>query len=300
MNEIYSDEFSTYHPIVNMAFFLSAIITGMFFLNPAFVAISIINGVIYLLSLKGSKAIKELLYMLALFVLLTIINPLFDRMGATVLFRYFGRPYTLEALIYGMTLGGMAVAILCWFACYNAIITSDKFIYIFGKLIPAVSLILSMILRLIPNFIKKTRQISAARASIGMAGSSSESRKEKIRNGTTVLSALTSWALEGGIITADSMRSRGYGTGKRTTFAKYRFATRDIALSAVLLILLAAVIFCAAKGCTKTEYVPYFTMIWFGDIYMLTGFTAYTVFLIIPTVLNCKEKIKWRILRSKI
>lgn len=298
MREIFKDEFSTYHPLLNMVFFLGAIILGMFFLHPAFVAVSILISVFYLVTLKKRRAGKELLYMLILFVVLSVINPIFDRMGATVLFRIFGRPYTLEALIYGMTLGGMAVGILCWFACYNSIMTSDKFIFIFGKIIPSVSLVLSMILRLIPNFIKKTKQISSARASIGLAGDSSSSRFEKIRNGTKTLSALTNWALEGGIITADSMRSRGYGSGKRTTFAKYRFDGRNLILLIVMAVLLAVTIFCAAKGGTKAEFVPFFTMAWFGDFYMLLGLITYAVFLILPVVLEYKEKIKWLILRS--
>lgn len=298
MREIYKDEFSTYNPITNMVFFLGAIIMGMFFIHPAFVGISILIGVLYLLSLKKGRALKELLFMLILFIVLSVVNPVFDRMGATVLFRLFGRPYTLEALIYGMTLGGMAVAILCWFACYNCIMTSDKFIYIFGRVIPAVSLILSMILRLIPNLSRKTKQISSARSCIGMAGSNSGTRMEKARNGALVLSALTSWALEGGIITADSMRSRGYGTGKRTTFAKYRFDARNIVLLAVFFVLAAATVFFAAGGGTAAEYVPYFTMTWFGDLYMTAGFAAYGLFLAIPLFLDMKEKIKWRILRS--
>ena len=300
MREIYKDEFATYNPITNIVFFLGAIIMGMFFLHPVYVAASILTGVIYLITLKKRKALRELLLMLVMFVVLSIINPIFDRLGGTVLFWLFKKPYTLEALIYGMTLGGMAVAILCWFACYNAIMTSDKFIYIFGKVIPAVSLILSMILRLIPNLSRKTRQIAAARSCIGKAGSSSASRMEKIRNGTLILSTLTSWSLEGGIITADSMRSRGYGTGKRTTFAKYRFDARNIVLVAVMAVLIILTVICAAKGGTKAEFVPFFTMTWFGEPAMLLGLLAYVLFLLIPMFLTCKEKIKWRILRSKM
>ena len=300
MQEIYKDEFSTYNPITNVVFFLGAIIMGMFFLHPAYVAVSILVSVIYLISLKKRKALKELLLMFLMFIAISAINPVFNRLGATALFRLFGKPYTLEALIYGMTLGGMAVAILCWFACYNAIMSSDKFIYIFGKIIPAVSLILSMILRLIPNLSRKTRQIAAARSCIGKAGSSSASRMDKIRNGTLILSTLTSWSLEGGIITADSMRSRGYGSGKRTTFAKYRFDGRNIILVLVMAALIGLTIFCAAKGGTKAEFVPFFTMSWFGEPVMFLGLITYAVFLVIPLFLNCKETIKWRILRSKI
>ena len=300
MREIYKDEFATYNPITNIIYFLGAIILGMFFIHPVFVGVSIIIGVIYLFILKKKRALRELLFMLLMFVVISVINPVFNRLGATVLFRLFNRPYTLESLIYGMTLGGMAVAILCWFACYNCIMTSDKFIYIFGKIIPSVSLILSMILRLIPNLTKKTKQIASARSCIGMAGDSSSSRMEKVRNGTLVLSTLTSWSLEGGIIMADSMRSRGYGSGKRTTFAKYRFDARNLILILVMAFLLAVTIFCAAKGATQAEYIPYLMMSWFGDIYMSLGVLAYAVFLLIPVFLDIKEMIKWRILRSKI
>ncbi|MBR2696106.1 MAG: energy-coupling factor transporter transmembrane protein EcfT [Parasporobacterium sp.] len=300
MREIYKDEFSTYNPVTNIVFFLGAIILGMFFIHPVFVGVSIIVGVIYLFTLIKKRAFKELLLMLVMFIVLAAINPVFNRMGATVLFWLFGKPYTFEALIYGMTLGGMAVAILCWFACYNCIMTSDKFIYIFGRIIPSVSLILSMILRLIPNLSRKTKQISSARSCIGMAGSASSSRMEKIRNGTLVLSTLTSWALEGGIIMADSMRSRGYGTGKRTTFAKYRFDKRNWVLLIIMVILIGITIFCAVKGSTKAEYVPYFTMTWFGEFYMTLGIVCYGIFLLIPVLLTIKETIKWRIFRSKI
>ena len=300
MNETYQDEFATYNPITNVIFFLGAIILGMFFMHPVFVAVSILTGALYLIFLKKKKACRELLLMLVMFVVISVINPVFNRQGATVLFRLFGRPYPLESLIYGMTLGGMAVAILCWFACYNAIMTSDKFIYIFGKIIPAVSLILSMILRLIPNLSRKTRQIASARSCIGKAGSSSSSRMDQVRNGTLILSTLTSWALEGGIVTADSMRSRGYGSGKRTTFAKYKFDAKNIVLAAIFVLLIVATIICAANGGTKADFVPYLTMTWFGEPAMFLGLLLYAVFLLIPLVLSCKENIKWRILRSKI
>ena len=300
MREIYKDEFATYNPITNIVFFLGAIILGMFFIHPVFVGVSLIIGVIYLFILKKKRALKELLFMLIMFIVISALNPVFNRQGATVLFRLCNRPYTMESLIYGMTLGGMAVAILCWFACYNCIMTSDKFIYIFGKIIPSVSLILSMILRLIPNLTRKTQQIISARSCIGMAGSSSGTRMEKIRNGTMVLSTLTSWSLEGGIIMADSMRSRGYGSGKRTTFAKYRFDTRNLVLTLIMAVLIGVTIFCATKGATQAEYVPYLTMSWFGDVFMFLGVLAYAVFLLIPVFLDIKETIKWHILRSKI
>ena len=99
---------------------------------------------------------------------------------------------------------------------------------------------------------------------------------------------------------ADSMRSRGYGSGKRTTFAKYRFDTRNLVLTLIMAVFIGITIFCAANGATQAEYVPYFTMSWFGDVFMFLGVLTYAVFLLIPVFLDIKETIKWHILRSKI
>ena len=59
MQELYKDDISIYNPITNVVFFLGAIIMGMFFLHPAFVAVSILIGVIYLVFLKKKKALRK-------------------------------------------------------------------------------------------------------------------------------------------------------------------------------------------------------------------------------------------------
>ena len=85
------------------------------------------------------------------------------------------------------------------------------------------------VLRMIPAFTRKARQIILARRAIGKGAE--EKLTEKAKNGAAILSALTDWALEGSIITADSMRSRGYGTGKRTNFQIYSMTSRARSLS---------------------------------------------------------------------
>ena len=97
------------------------------------------------------------------------------------------------------------------------------------------------------------------------------------------------------------MRARGYGsTKKRTSFVEYKFGTRNIILSIVLGILLFVVIFCAVNNGTYAEYIPELKLVWFGDWYMFIGTIAYTIFLLLPALIDIKEIIKWQILRSKI
>ncbi|MFR2530068.1 MAG: energy-coupling factor transporter transmembrane component T [Anaerovoracaceae bacterium] len=294
------DVFTTYNPIINFVFFMGAVVLGMFFVHPAFLACSLLLSFSYYLTVRGSRGLKFVLGMIPLFLVLSAINPLFNTSGATVLFTYLGgRAYTLEALFYGMAVAAMFVSIMTWFASYNAVMTSDKFLYIFGKAAPSVSLVLSAVLRLIPSFQRKAVQIAGARKCIGKAGDAG-TRREKIENGMTVLSTLTTWALEGGIVTADSMRSRGYGSGRRTNFAIYRFDKRDVFLVIFMSFLIAAVMICAFFGGTKVSYTPVVEIAGMDNIYTIAGTIAYFIFLAIPTVLNITEEITWRILRSRI
>ena len=185
---------------------------------------------------------------------------------------------------------------LLWFGCYNAVLTSDKFTSLFGNVIPALSLLLVMVLRLIPNFMRKATQIAGARKSIGKGAAEGDTNKEKLEDGMSILGALTSWALEGSVVTADSMRSRGYGTGKRSSFMIYTMTSLDWGLLAAFSILLGLVVFVGDKTATFT---PELSIARLGGWNSL-GLAAYGVFLLLPTVLHIKEAIQWHISRSKI
>lgn len=294
------DTFSTYNPIINFVFFIGAVVFGMFFVHPAFLICSFVLSFAYYITVRGLRGFRLLLGLLPVFLILSAVNPLFNTYGDHVLFTYFGgRNYTLEALFYGMAVAAMFVSVMAWFASYNRVMTSDKFIYLFGRTAPAISLVLSMIMRLVPNFQRKVTQIASARKCIGMAGDSG-TKKEKLHHGMTVISALTSWALEGGIITADSMRSRGYGSGPRTTFAIYRFDKRDKLLLAAMVALMIVIMYCSFKGGTAALYTPVLEISPLSGIYTALGAAAYFIFLAIPTVLNITEAITWRILKSRI
>ena len=289
------DAFSKCHPAVNFLFFAGAIAAAVVIQHPAYLLSGVVTGMVYYLLLNGIKGVKTLLGLLPLFLLLTFVNPLFNTLGERVLFTIFGRPYTWEALLYGGAVGAMFVGMMLWFGCYNKVLTGDKFTSLFGNLIPSISLLLVMVLRMIPAFIRKTRQIMGARSSIGKGVSPSATKKEKLKEGMTVLGALTAWALEGSIVTGDSMRARGYGTAKRTSFMIYRMTARDYGLLALMVVLLALLVAAACCGQTAAVFVPVIQIAppsW--------GLPVYTLYLLIPTLLHGKEVLAWHISRSRI
>lgn len=290
-----NDAFSKYHPAVNFLFFIGAIGCGVVIRHPAYLLAGLLSGCVYYLMLHGRKGWKMILGLVPLFAFLTVVNPLFNTYGDRVLFRVLGRPYTLEALLYGAAIAAMFVNMTLWFGCYNKVLTSDKFTSLFGNLIPSLSLLLVMVLRLVPTYIRKIKAISGARQAIGKGTGKGANKKEKLESGLTVLGALTSWALEGSVITGDSMRARGYGTAKRTSFMRYTMGKGDWSLLLVQLGLLSLVIVSAALGQTVAEFTPVMEI-----APVSWGAIVYAVYLLIPTALQIKETILWHISRSRI
>lgn len=286
------DAFSRCHPVVNFIFFVGSIGFGVVIQHPAYLIAGCIGAALYYLLLHGRSGWKTVFSMLPLVLFLSVINPLFNTSGHHVLFFVFGRPYTWEALCYGMAVAAIFLVMMLWFGCYNAVLTSDKFTSLFGNLIPALSLLLVMVLRMIPSFLRKAKQIIGARKSIGRGAGENSAYKEKITDGMTILSALTDWALEGSVTTADSMRARGYGTARRTSFQIYRMTSGDWCLLALEIGLAAVVMI---SGGTSATFTPELRV-----SAISIGFAAYCAYLLIPSALYIKEAILWHILISRI
>ena len=293
------DGFSDCHPAVNFLFFVGAIGFGVVIQHPAYVLAGLVCAAAYAVCLSGKGAWKLLAGLLPLLAVLTLVNPLLNTQGSRVLATVFGRHYTLEALLYGGAIAGILAVTVLWFHCFHLVLTSDKFISLFGSRIPALSLLLVMVLRLVPHFLGKARQILGARQAIGRGMSREDGLRQKVTDGGAVLSVLTSWALEGGVVTADSMRSRGYGTGRRTAFQVYRMTGRDMALLMLMGLLAAGTLISAASGGVSASFTPVMALAPVMGRYGW-GLGCYTAFLLIPTALHWKETMQWNISKSKI
>ena len=293
------DAFSGYSPQVNFIFYISTVFFTVLIVHPAFLACSLVLSAIYYLQVRGRAGLRMIGGMIPIFVALSLLNPLLNTGGCRVLFYIGSRPYTLEALYYGMALGAMFVAVILWLASYNRTMTSDKFMYVFGRRSPVLSMILTMVFRMVPVFQRKARQITTARRCIGMMETDT-SLSGKLHPSFAVVSSLMSWALEGGVITADSMQSRGYGSRARSAFSIYSFIKRDritVCLMAVLLILILAAVL---RGGARASYTPQLSVTGAGNPWLWAGSIGWFVFLSIPIAIDLVEEVRWHVLRSKI
>ena len=294
------DEFSTYHPVINFIYFVLVIGCSMFMMHPVFLCLSCIGGFSYYIYLKQWKAVKTAIWlMIPIFLISAAVNPLFTHEGVTLIC-YFrsGNPLTLESVLYGLAAGAMIVCVLNWFSCYQVVMTSDKFIYLFGKIIPAMSLILSMVFRFVPRFKTQIEKVSNAQKCIGRDVTNGNVL-ERSRHGMKILSIMMTWALENSVDTADSMKSRGYGLRGRTNFSVYRFDTRDRIMLGIVILL---GMITGIGIVTKTVCFLYYPTVTGNKntISAIVVYIGYGTLCMLPLMINIIEDIKWHYLKSKI
>ncbi len=295
-----NDTFSGYHPAVNFLYFVLVIGFSMFLMHPVCLALSLIGALAYAIRLSGRRAVRLSLYGLLPFLVFTaVLNPVFNHEGATILtYLPDGNPLTLEAILYGIAAATMMVTVILWFSCYSRVMTSDKFIFLFGRVIPALSLIFSMILRFVPRFFTHLRTVSDAQRGLGRRRCCPKFIR-RMKDCIVILSVMLTWALEQAVTTADSMKSRGYGLRGRTAFSIFRFDRRDAGMLIFLLLAGMVVVGCTISGDLSWQYYPVFRGQLLAPL-SLIAYAIYSALCLSPVVLDWREEQKWNALKSGI
>lgn len=220
--------FKLVHPVTSFLFFIFAFLLCLVSTNPIVLFVCILGGIIYAFKLKGKKILSFLLkFILPLIVLITVFNGIFSHYGVTILFvMRNGNNFTLEALVYGFMSSLKITGMFLWLNSFNEIITEDKIIFLFGRFSPRIALVISMVLRFIGLIGKQSSEIIKAEKGIGNSRGNLNFIG-KIKCVARRLSVLTSWTLEKGIDTSDSMIARGYGLKGRTSYNSYIFSLKD-------------------------------------------------------------------------
>ncbi len=282
-----------YHPWVSFFYYALVLTFSMVITHPAAQGISLACALWYGWLLGGRKAGRYgLTLCLPLLILTAVINPLFGGRGATVLLLLLGRPVTLEGLLYGLSAGLMLSAVLLWFYSFNRVITPDKLLYLFSGTVPALSLLLSMTLRLVPQLKNQLNTVVLAQRAIGR-DLRRGSLPQRLKTALTILSVLVTWALEDGISTADSMKSRGYGLPGRSSFTVYRMTRRDWLALGWLAAAGAGMVGGLLSGQLRFAFFP--VLSWEPLSPAGAGcFLLYGALCATPILLNAKEALQWK------
>ncbi len=137
-----------------------------------------------------------------------------------------GNRVTLESVVYGMVLGLTVAGVVMWMSCVYSVVSSDKVVYLFGRVSPRGALALSVLLRMVPRLKDRAKQLNRARQGVGR-GACTGGFFPRVRNGICIFSMLLTWLIETLPMMADAMRSRGSALRGRTAYSIYRFDNWD-------------------------------------------------------------------------
>ena len=152
--------FENLHPICILIYFVAVIGLTLVCFHPVMLVVSLVGAFSLLLRLKGGKgAGQQFRFVIPMFLLVAVANPLINHRGVTLLGMFLNQWITLEAIAYGITAGLSLAALILWFGCYSEVMTSEKFLYLFGKIAPSSALLISMALQLVPKLNRQLTEI---------------------------------------------------------------------------------------------------------------------------------------------
>lgn len=248
--------FASYHPALNLLFFVAVVAFTACWTRPGLVAVSFLCALAFSVRLSGPRAVAfggALVLCALAFAALFAMNVHF---GVTNLARTpIGNSITVESLTCGVIVGLKVAAILVWLSCALCVFTADKVVFLLGRVFPKAAMMLAVVLRAVPVAGDRARKIAVAQSGIGK-GPGQGSIPRRIANAVRRASILISWSIERFVEMSDSMRSRGLALRGRTAYSLYRFDNRDRALVVVLVALVTVCAAATALGQTQMLFSP--------------------------------------------
>lgn len=282
--------FDSYHPAINFIFFAAAITCTIWFDHPVFLAISYVAAFLYSVKLNGKRGLIFDLILIPLMALYVLWYSYYHHFGVTALRQnFFGNDMTLESTVYGFVIAVTIAAVIMWMSCFFAVVSSDKVVYLFGRISPKLSLFLSVMLRSVPRIKQTARRIEISQEGIGK-GIRQGSPLRRFLNLIRLISILITWTLENFIESTQSMKCRGYSLKGRTAFSLYRFDDRDRGFVVIIFLCLTLLVMAILLDQVTILYDP---EIIFNRMTPVSGvfYAAYAALLLLPMGLQIAGEI---------
>ncbi|MCM1273544.1 MAG: energy-coupling factor transporter transmembrane protein EcfT [Clostridium sp.] len=249
-------KFESYHPTINVIYFLFVLTAAVVFNHPVYAAIAFFTAFVYSIKLNGKRSVILNLILVPCIFLYGCWYAFYHHFGITNLGKNFiDNNITLESLCYGMVRGMMAAAFIMAFSAMLTVMSTDKVIYLVGRIFPRGSLFISIFLRSFSRVRHRFLATDRSRKGIGM-GKGHGNILHKIRNCVRIVSIVITWTLEDYIESSQSMKCRGYTLKGRTAFSIYRFDNRDRSVVIMLCTGIIVTVMAYALGQTNIMYDP--------------------------------------------
>ncbi len=220
---------------------------------------------------------KSLMSNLIFAVIILILNLLINHRGPTTLFVISDLRFTWESLLYGMRMALIFLTAMRLFMLFSRAMSEEKLLSMMAGRLPGLTLLFSMILRLVPSVRKDAGEL-----------------KKHHGRGPRVWMKLLSMTMEDGIVRSISMNERGYkNIRKRTSIYRRSLSAGDGIGIFFMLIWLGGLITMACLGEWEVRFFP---TIYMKDVSPIV-LSIWGIYYMVPLILKGKEVFSWQ--RSK-
>lgn len=247
MNEVYMFK-RKLHPLPTFAYFVILLVMQMWTFNTFIIVAGYIASVICMCNMRGiERYLRKLPLDILVVAVCALINLVGYHDGEHILTYINNNAITLEAINFGAHMGVYFLAMVNECLIYKEILTEDEFLYLFGRIAPSASIMISQVFRTIPELKNDYKEITMAAEGLGSFG-----LKAKLRNVSTLISK----SLEESIERGELMEDRGYGLGKRTSYHRFRARKRDFVTGTIVMAVGISLFYIVASGKMTIYFYP--------------------------------------------
>ncbi|MBP2026580.1 energy-coupling factor transport system permease protein [Acetoanaerobium pronyense] len=234
-----------FNPKSALALLFALLFSMLYYQDPRAVIILNLFLIGFFFVFKEKEKFKEvLLFSLFSSLIIIIINPLVNQGGNTELFKITGIPIigrirvTLEAIIFGLVMSMKLFGMMMIFSIYGFLVDKDDSFSFFSRLAGKSALTVSMSIHVIHRLKKDVIRIKDVMELRGVKFNET-SLRGKIKAYTPLLKVILISSLEGALIRAEALSSRGFSSSiKRTSYSEISINKRDYVLFFMSVIIL--------------------------------------------------------------
>lgn len=181
-----------------------------------------------------SKLKRGFIYFIYFAPIIIIINMLFVSKGSYIVFSIFNRDFTLESIIYAFSSAFKLLITMYIFSMLSLLTDSDAAVSYFLSKFPKTTLAMLIGFKFFPLMKERMRNVKMIYAARGVEFEKGNLRK-KIQSNVEILEVLLTDSLEAFFGIAETAYVRGFLSGRRTMYDKYKLHKVDYKLMIIYL-----------------------------------------------------------------
>lgn len=277
-----------YHALTLIAYPLLLLLLAVPLQHPLFLG-ALLSAALFALATHGALRpfFKTMRYVWPWLLLILLLNVLINKNGATVLWKgpripVFGElRVTWEALAYSLVMILRMFIMLAATALYLRWLSPDRALSLFARFAGRSAVTSMLTARLFPYLREQAQTVGDVLQTRGVRLNAG-GIKQRLQARKPMVQVLLTSALEGSWQVAEAMEARGFGLGKRTSYARESWSRQDARVWVPCLLALGLIIALHLQGMLEYSFYPRLPHLFAGGATAVGGAVLFAVLLALP------------------